>query len=514
MKTEPHVRFMAKSNVRIWTPIGNALDAYRRRLLADDNAVYEHIWRLIHIHEAAVVLLGSALASRLVHLWGTKPESASRLNDLRGLVSGLREGVLDDQEPTESVGSGCMGGSIGAWIDLLNRFGTTEAPETCGFCKALKDYLTFQGSESLAFLQAWQRIGNVPSTYAQKLSRVQRFNAINALRNKVAHVPLPEKVIEDLHQGLRAEILDALTPHAENFKKDSLEDVRATEWHTPLKGKLESGRRWVTGAGEFGKSTGSSDPDTKFVWVDTGAEQSVEIKWSASPFVRLDGELKVALLFRVPELRSDPEAELIGEFHRFAAEVEPVIELPIAAGTLTRWIPKKETPKAKVSDKAPESAPVKPTPVSKPDKPEKSTSAVLRTKAEDAFRSRDYSEAARLFTELASTKEFHFYNDVARSKHGASLWRAADVESSVKDKIKCVREAIQLLKEASGHRDPVYSARAFYEASKAVWHLWKLENKPEQLAEAKELAEKAAQLAFDSDYITWHERLIRTETAS
>jgi len=505
---------MAKSNVRIWTPIGNALDAYRRRLLADDNAVYEHIWRLIHIHEATVVLLGSALASRLVHLWETNPDSVSRLNDLRGLVSGLREGVLDEPEPTESVGAGCMGGSIGAWIDLLNRFGTTEAPETCAFCKALKEYLVFPGTEPLAFLSAWQRIGNVPSTYAQKLSRVQRFNAINALRNKVAHVPLPEKVIEDLHRGLRSEILDALTPHSETFKKDCLEDVRATEWHTPLKGKLESGRRWVTGAGEFGRSTGDSGPDTKFVWADTSVDQPSEIKWSASPFVRLDGELKVALLFRVPELRSDPEAELIGEFHRFAAEVEPVIELPIAAGTLTRWIPKKESLKPDAQEKPPEVVPTKAAQVPKSAKPEKLTPAVLRAKAEDAFRTRDYAEAARLFSELAGAKEFHLYNDVAKSKHGAAEWRAADAEVSLAGKTKRIRQAIQLLKEASGHRDPVYSARAFYEASKAVWHLWKLENKPDQFLEAKKLAEKAAQLAFDTDYITWHERLVKTETNS
>ncbi len=505
---------MAKSNVRVWTPIGNALDAYRRRLLADDSAVYEHIWRLIHIHEATVVLLGAALASRLMQLWEKDDSCTSRLNDLRGLATGLRESVLDESEPSDSAGSGCMGGSIGAWIDLLNRFGTTEAPDTCSFCKTLKEYLTLPGPEPVAFLQAWQRIGNVPSAYGQKLTRVQRFNAINSLRNKIAHVPLPEKVIEDLHSGLRAELVDLLTPEADKFKKDALADIMTREWHAPLKGKLAAGRSFVTGAGEFGKVVDGKDPDTKFIWADSTSESSPEIRWSATPFVRLDGELKVALLFRVPELRSDPEAELIGEFHRFAAEVEPVIELPIAAGTLTRWIPKKETPKIAAPEKPQETAPAKPVSPPKPIKPEKQTPATLRAKAEDAFRTRDYSEAARLFNELASSKEFHFYNDVAKSKHGASLWRAADNESLTEAKVKCIGDAIKLLKEASGHRDPVYSARAFYEASKAVWHLWKLENKPEQFAEAMQLAEKAAQLAFDTDYITWHERLVRTETGS
>ncbi|MBI3880883.1 MAG: hypothetical protein HY301_12600 [Verrucomicrobia bacterium] len=406
-----------------------------------------------------------------------------------------------------------MGGSIGAWIDLLNRFGTTEAPENCAFCKALKDFLTFQSSEPVAFLQAWQRIGNVPSAYGQKLTRVQRFNAINALRNKIAHVPLPEKVIEDLHTGLRAELLDLLTPHAESFKKNPREDVRATEWHSPLKGKLEAGRYWVTGACEFGPSQDSSNRDTRFVWVDPVSDSASELKWSANPFVRLDGELKVALLFRVPELRSDPEAELIGEFHRFAAEVEPVVELSVPAGTLTPWIPKKEQAEVAAPEKPAASPPVTLAQPEEQSEPEKLKPEALRTKAEDAFRGRDYTESARLFGELASSKDIRFYNDVARSKHGAALWRAAEHESNLDERACRIREAIQLLKQAMAHRDPVYSARACYEASKAVWHLWRLENKPEEFAEAKQLAEKAAQLAFDTDYITWHERLVRTEAA-
>lgn len=159
-------------------------------------------------------------------------------------------------------------------------------------------------------------------------------------------------------------------------------------------------------------------------------------------------------------------------------------------------------------------APAKQPVALKPVKPEKLTPAGLRAKAEDAFRTRDYAEAARLFNELADSKEFHFYNDVAKSKHGASLWRAADAETSLDKKTKQISDAINLLKEAANHRDPEYSARAYYEASKAAWHLWKLENKPDQFAQAKELAEKAAQLTFDTAYITWHERLVKTEAMS
>ena len=53
--------------VRLWTPVANAWDVYRRRALADTNAVYEHIWRLIHLHEALVVSLGRLTASYLTN---------------------------------------------------------------------------------------------------------------------------------------------------------------------------------------------------------------------------------------------------------------------------------------------------------------------------------------------------------------------------------------------------------------------------------------------------------------
>ena len=76
---------------------------------------------------------------------------------------------------------------------------------------------------------------------------------------------MPEKVIEDLHSGLRAELVDLLTPEADKFKKDALADIMTRAWHAPLKGKLAAGRSYVTGAGEFGKVVDGKDPDTKFI---------------------------------------------------------------------------------------------------------------------------------------------------------------------------------------------------------------------------------------------------------
>ncbi|MCW6053219.1 hypothetical protein K4039_24910 [Lyngbya sp. CCAP 1446/10] len=48
---------------RLWTPVANAYDIYRRRLIANPEAFYEHTWRLIHIQESLIVTLGSSGAS-------------------------------------------------------------------------------------------------------------------------------------------------------------------------------------------------------------------------------------------------------------------------------------------------------------------------------------------------------------------------------------------------------------------------------------------------------------------
>ncbi|MBD6617971.1 hypothetical protein FNW02_19610 [Komarekiella sp. 'clone 1'] len=39
---------MAKGiQYQLWTPIANAYEAYRRRLIKSPTAIYEHTWRLI-----------------------------------------------------------------------------------------------------------------------------------------------------------------------------------------------------------------------------------------------------------------------------------------------------------------------------------------------------------------------------------------------------------------------------------------------------------------------------------
>ncbi len=110
------------ADFRLWTPIANAFEAYRRRIMAEPGAVYEHTWRLIHIHESLVVALGAALATRLLSLWCKDTDSLAELNRLRRRVTGLSSEEDPDTDLALSNGEACLDGFIKPWIDLLNNF--------------------------------------------------------------------------------------------------------------------------------------------------------------------------------------------------------------------------------------------------------------------------------------------------------------------------------------------------------------------------------------------------------
>jgi hypothetical protein len=128
-----------------------------------------------------------------------------------------------------------------------------------------------------------------------------------------------------------------------------------------------------------------------------------------------------------------------------------------------------------------------------------------RTKAEDAFKNRNYKEAVSCYDEMAS-QNFSNYTHVAKSRHGAALWRIANfsIENRETRKKNFLR-AIELLDEASNHRDIGYQAEAHYQKSKALWHLAEIdsENKENLLDRAKDEAEKALGLALEQRYIGW-----------
>jgi hypothetical protein len=247
--------------------------------------------------------------------------------------------------------------------------------------------------------------------------------------------------------------------------------------------------------------------------------------WCASPFIRVDEELKVSLLFLLRELRTDPSARCFkGDYHRFAAESQPVQKEVVPRALVEDWIPTLPPPTKSTitSSQSDPSAPVQ-----SDERTPSQPSAValsaevpaedirtlsdhqLRRVGDEAFRVRDYKRAVDAFNLLAERHGASSeYNDVAKSKHGGSLWRIAAQESMGSDgKKELIRRAVDLLEQASSHRDPQYRARAHYEKSKALWHLWRLLDDVSYLQQARDVASEAARLQNEPSFVSWYEKV-------
>jgi tetratricopeptide (TPR) repeat protein len=519
---------------RLWTPVANAWEAYRRRLISDQKstrATYEHIWRLIHIEEALTVMLGAALASRLLDCWRDLSEKSADLGTLRGMVTGVRVG--ESSNPA-TFAEHCLKGSIAAWTDVLNRFGKPEANRDCPFCSALANYLNEEVPESIAFLDVWKRIAPVSDTYFAVRSRIGRLQAINAFRNKIAHVPIPEKLLSGIHKGLRKEILSMLTTDKSLISSDAMSDLETTKWHAVLKGKLGNCDGCVSGSAVHASMDGVDDKNVKYIWhnADGADQQATNIQWSATPFVRLDGELKVLLLFRIDGLEDPDEESFAGEYHRFSAESEPVQQQIIRNDEIRPWIPPRPTSPAPISPISPSSPEQTGLGGSKKresgkesrrgDKTPGSTIQLLRPPLVDRlatpdelrdlgerfFRDRLYADAVSSFEALQKTGDDR-YNDVAKLRHGSALWRVAERDIEDHDKrIEAIEQAIALLIQATHHRDLKYRALSYYQLSKAQWHLWRYrQNDQKLLDDALANARNAAKLDYDPTYMSWHDRL-------
>ena len=500
----------------LWTPIANAVDSYRRRLLIEPNAFYEHTWRLIHIHEALVVTLGTALATRLFTLWNEQPNTIIGEDSIKTTTQKMITG-LNPEDPNKNPSRGCLNGSLSEWINLLYSAKNFNLSAPCPFIDNLKNYIEkvpeSSNNNSLAFLNDWERIAPVPLSYKeQELTSIKRFQAINELRNKLAHVPISARILPNLHKNLRKELLWLLTHDLKWLNdEDATKDIATQQWHSSLCGKIFDQKAFVSGS-MFGKPpTDETHQNRKGVYWEWHLNNSERITWRASPFVYFDDELKVSLLFRVTNLSYDLDINPTGEYHRFAAEVEPVQRRDISVDDIKSWIPEKPSPESTEASDTSDTNDAIDTPEIL--KPEESNPDNLRTKAEDAFKNRNYKEAVLCYDEMAR-QNFYNYTDVAKSRHGAALWRIANISTEDREtRKKNFLRAIELLDEASKHRDIGYQAEAHYQKSKALWHLAEIdsENK-ENLDRAKDEAEKALGLALEQRYIGWYEWMLeRTE---
>jgi hypothetical protein len=488
---------MTKPSYRLWTPIANALDAYRRRVVADADAVYEHTWRLIHIHESLIVTLGALLATRLLQLWSDGPPDD--LDRLRHRITGLAAPVLQGQAATDLPhGEGCLDGFVQPWVNLLKEFGLRDDLPQCAFCTDVHNYLGEMPTDRLAFLDSWKNIADVPRIFTDPISRVDRFAAINSLRNKLAHVPVPYPVIEPLHRGLRTEVLSLLSP----VRPEDGDDVDVhNKWHAPLSGRLLARGVALFGAKDF--AADATAPQDNGGSVLAQVEAAPDGSWGVVPFVRVDEELKVSLLLLLNGLRDDSTGqEFSGEYHRFAAEFRPIQVVLVASASLRSLMPRSAPAAPPEQGQGEAGLALVSQPVSA-----LTAAQQLRAEADTAFRLRDFQRALTLYDQLALLGDTKAYNDVAKSKHGGALWRVAEL-TETPDRRARMDRAIDLLTDALSHRDPAYRARTLYERSKARWHRWRLDYGDESLLrDAVMDATHAAAMENAPSFISWYERL-------
>lgn len=497
---------------RLWTPVANAYDIYRRRLIANPAAFYEHTWRLIHIQESLIVTLGSALSTRLLHLWQSESDALVELNKLRERITGIKLSGISDSDSCSRNGGGCLSdGSMVKWIELLNSFKKPNFLTQCPFVTSVADYLEKTLNVPLAFLTTWERIAPVPALYKQPdLPLIGRFFAINSLRNKIAHVPISSDTFERLHRELREEVLSLLTNSSDWKNTNVNADPKITQWHPPLRGKLLNNRVYVTGNNEFGQIQDIKNDKTYWEWSQADNENFV--RWIASPFVHISNDLKVSLLIELDNLSADLEEEYTGDYYRFAAEVEPVREVIVNQEVIQCWIPVEQVSSLAEppTDAQTDEAVIPLTEIK--EEPEVDLATLtpldLRTKAENARQNRNYPEAVRLFDELEKRNDRRQYTDVAILHQGSTLWRYANRFLSGEEQLTQMRRAIELLEKASQHQEIIYTAEARYDRSKALYHLSEIiKDDTELINQAIEDAEIAANSGYKPSYISWLERL-------
>ncbi len=513
---------------RILTPIGNAVDAYRSRWLAEKSAHYEHLWRLIHIQEAVVVSLGACVATRLLALWGANTEKLPQLNKLRSLLTGYS----DDEESfneKRSAAESCFSGSINAWVSLLSWVARSVSPNSdCAYVKAVGSYLTATPGQNpeLAFLPSFRGISpNVNAYEAAELPRIRRFEAINVLRNKIAHVPLPYEQLEKLHLGLQREVFSALH---EDYRPENT-DLNSIKWFSVLRGKLATRACIINGSDKTennGITVGSEDG----VIFESGL--SSELKWSIAPFIRPNAELKVSVLFRVPDF--DPTEERLKiEYHRFAAESNAVKEENLAASCLRDWHlqklpasprivelppeviaqtpePERAVPTLPVDTTTESTIPALPHEVLEPE-PAQIGPFATKSAAINAFRQGDFEQAIELLLKVKNEYS-HMWNDAMAQKLGQAYLRHA-VEDNMTDetRLSFLRDAETYLKASLRHRDEEYRGIAHYELSKVAYRRFKFTGDHEFMTKAKQEIESALQIVAETRFLTWLEYLERAD---
>lgn len=508
--------------MRLHTPIANAVEVYKKRYLRDRHANYEHVWRLVHLQEALIVTVGVLSASR--YLKRLKDSSQTTNLEARNKLRSLVTGYSDDPEDfnrRKPLSESCLSGSLGAWVAFLGWFARRNDDIDDSVLVAAREYLNSKSELSDQFATAFRSINPGSQAYTGQIPRVRKFEAINAMRNKLAHVPLPYDLIEPLHMGLRRELFSAILKDYDCTK----DNIDSHQFYDILVGQIIGTEFILEGANVHRENKSSWKPGAGQLLVES--QTAKDDPWIISPFLHVDDVLNVSLLFRAPDYESGEEIFRV-EYHRFAAEARAVREEKIPNTSFADWelesLPEEteelqaiesdievntiqnEPETDRTEPKSPiDSQQAEPRPPLSLD--EKSNSALLHHSAISAFQRRNYRDSLRYFDYLENDKKH--YNEAAALKHGqAALRLGVEQTGDPEEKKELFNRAETLLKKAQKHRDPKYQSYALYELSKLEYRRAQLTDDPsDHFKKSKQYIEEAIRTNSDSKYPTWREYL-------
>lgn len=505
---------MAKTNHRLWGPISQAFDVYRRSSYGGKNTNYEQLWRLVQLHEAVLGVLTALSVSRLVSIF-------SNLNDdqKRTAVELLFGEQFFDAGNSGDLQIISLSKGTEEKVVFLQKVKNLDSDP---FFAALKSYLDEIVQEPKS-KSAVEQIGNLKIMQEEKIPRLSLFRGIMFVRNKVAHVPLPSDVAKILLQALEVDV--AILFGCKNVR---ISEIDHKYFPDVLKGSIQFHNSVQTGMDH--RVADSFQKNAIALW----SSQDKVLSWSINPFLLVGDQLKTWVLARINEpLETVDQNDLQhlptniefasssnnihfraqAEYHRYAAEHRSVdVKNCFFDSSVTAFLEFSDELRAKAQSKE-DSLIANPNVVDNDNIYAEHIPSLRETRDQAYYFSRigDYAKADAAFDDVYKKSEEESspweYNESTRLIHGlVNLSLARDQSQEPQIRMIQLDKAIKLFQEASKHRDPQVGARAIYENSKAYYHKWKLldlKDAKHVFDNALSLADEALHLAADQQYQSW-----------
>jgi len=389
---------------------------------------------------------------------------------------------------------GALQGNIDQWIDILWEVSKVETED--GFLAALRRLLDAEKINFGPLVQAWNLACDVPiDARKDTFSVKQAMRHVNTFRNRFAHVPFPHDPLSKIAEALEQATEELFSVEPLPWKFPEGQPKSALMGGISYKGHMLRGGDMVP----FSSDDPSSERQ-EFVHPGTKRGGMVVETWDASPFVHIDEMMRPYILTRSKD-------EITWEYTRFRAEANAVLSIDDKRRLFD--LPRPEAQEYEIDEDKEAAAQNLESPPANGKAEVQRPEAKSFDEAIDALRSENYDRAIPFFEEL--TREKPGYH-IAPLRLGVALREKANrlPDEKREEAIALLRQAIDALTRATGHRDPDYQGQAFYERSKAYFHLALYQGENEQArSEAAKDAVSACALSSESKFASWLEYLER-----